>query len=1460
MGRADKLARLREARAAGSSRQVVEESDNDSQVDIYEEVDEDEYRKHKRDQLLQDDFIVDDNGEGYVETGADEWDNRNEYVSEDDDADTSTSKKEKKKPKVRKTASINSFFKPDTTDKKPKKVLDKGLVDDILDSFEVSASSSKKVSTPFGSLSRKDPFSSVRKPGSSPFGSSPSFTSKANLVKSRLALADDDEEDDDLGSASKRQKLSSDIDEPPTNDSIDYSISSPSKPQESAADISSPIKRVKAEESDSDEEVVVSRKSRIVTSKITKEVNLTATKEVKPKVEASSSPFRSANSSYTMSSSPAKSDSKLEADAFGDGSSLKMFWLDYAEVDGSLLLFGKAETSSGELASCMVQVNGMYRELYFLPRKFRRVSDDDEGSDEEETEDVPVTPQDVADEITPLLLQKYGISQLKYKAEHMKYAFELPGVPAEADYLKLLLPYKTPGSSGEQIPADLEGDTFNHVFGGNSSLFENFVVQRNVMGPCWLEIKNPEFDSIRNTSHCKVEVAVSAANKITPLSSQPAPPNLTLMGLSTQSVLNPKTNKQELVSISLATFNSVPQDIPYDNAPDSVITLVRPVGASTFPPGLTQTAQKDDFVLRTFPNEKTMLNYFCALVTRADPDVFVGHRLENISLDLLVHRLHEHKITTWSALGRRSRKAWPDRFGRIGGSGNNAFLIREVFHGRLLCDIANEMGQSLTGKCQSWDLPEMFQVVCRKKHTALEINYSKPQYSESADVFLSALKENAANVLITTEVAFRMQILSLSKQLTNLAGNAWAATLGGTRAGRNEFILLHEFSRKGYIVPDKEFKKQRPQAPVNADAEDDEAHQTTNKKARFQGGLVFEPEKGLHTNYVLVMDFNSLYPSIIQEFNICFTTVARSKEDEDVLPEVPEESTDQGVLPRLLAALVNRRREVKKLLKDPRATAVEKAQYDIKQQALKLTANSMYGCLGYVNSRFYAKPLAMLVTNKGREILMNTRQLAEGLGLRVVYGDTDSVMIDTGCKSYKEAVEIGEDFKIKVNERYRLLEIDIDNIFKKLLLHAKKKYAALNAVMVGDQEKVALEVKGLDMKRREYCELSKEISTHVLNKILGDQDSETALNEVYSYLSDMATKIKEHTITTTKFTINNRLSKDPTLYNSAADSLPHVQVALRLKKQGKVVKSGTVLSFIIVEPKDDEEAKLSPAARARPLAEVLSKNSGLVPDASYYLEKQIFAPVERILERIEGNDLVRLASTLGLDSRRYEARARASTSTANNALQPFESLIPDEERFRSCQFLKIQCSCGSSFPFGGLLASNDYQVVFAGIKCNKCSQVLPRLRITSQLERIIRAHISMYYTAWLVCDDQTCGNETRQISVYGRKCVSGTGRGKGCTGIMRYKYSDKDLYNQLLYFESIFDVEKAKKNQLKPLSTGEADVENRPRQIGQSELAALAEQNVELFGTCRNVVDKYLNECGRRYVDMGSFFKFMAQP
>jgi DNA polymerase alpha subunit A len=140
------------------------------------------------------------------------------------------------------------------------------------------------------------------------------------------------------------------------------------------------------------------------------------------------------------------------------------------------------------------------------------------------------------------------------------------------------------------------------------------------------------------------------------------------------------------------------------------------------------------------------------------------------------------------------------------------------------------------------------------------------------------------------------------------------------------------------------------------------------------------------------------------------------------------QNAPSGVLPTEIRKLVESRRAVKGILAKGVSKPEEKMLLNIRQMALKLTANSMYGCLGFSNSRFYAKHLAALVTGKlhcflinqifklylcsakGRDILMNTKSLVEKMGLDVVYGDTDSIMINTRSTNFDEVLKLG--FKV----------------------------------------------------------------------------------------------------------------------------------------------------------------------------------------------------------------------------------------------------------------------------------------------------------------------------------------------------------------------------------------------------------------------------------------------------------------
>ena len=335
----------------------------------------------------------------------------------------------------------------------------------------------------------------------------------------------------------------------------------------------------------------------------------------------------------------------------------------------------------------------------------------------------------------------------------------------------------------------------------------------------------------------------------------------------------------------------------------------------------------------------------------------------------------------------------------------------------------------------------------------------------------------------------KLQVIPLTKQLTNLSGNLWSRTRRGARAERIEYLLLHEFHMMKYILPEKKAfdnnsgggsKRSSGGRGGGGDGHVG-GRSRTRAKAAYAGGLVLEPKKGLYDTYILLLDFNSLYPSLIQEYNLCFTTIEWTKfmngqekvststttttsksskgkgkkgsnkkttnktkgsendnmvdgdtttQDVDVneveegsdgevdeeeenggenaatiatkaLPPLPDTGLPQGVLPRVIKTLVERRKGVKDLLKKEKNHATRQ-QLDIRQKALKLTANSMYGCLGFTFSRFYARPIAALVTAKGREALQRTVDLATNqLGLDIIYGDTDSVMINTNSTDLK---------------------------------------------------------------------------------------------------------------------------------------------------------------------------------------------------------------------------------------------------------------------------------------------------------------------------------------------------------------------------------------------------------------------------------------------------------------------------
>ncbi|KAK4921976.1 hypothetical protein LTR28_012685, partial [Elasticomyces elasticus] len=160
----------------------------------------------------------------------------------------------------------------------------------------------------------------------------------------------------------------------------------------------------------------------------------------------------------------------------------------------------------------------------------------------------------------------------------------------------------------------------------------------------------------------------------------------------------------------------------------------------------------------------------------------------------------------------------------------------------------------------------------------------------------------------------------------------------------------------------------------------------------------------------------------------------------------------------------------------------------------------------------------------------------------------------------------------------------------------------------------------------------------------------------------------------------------------------------------------------------------------------------------------------------------------------------------------------------------------------------------AGLACPRqgCNKVLSNLAVVTQLESQMRQHTARYYEAWLVCDDPACGNRTRQMSVYGHRCLGPKGLGYGCLGRMSFEYSEKQLYNQLLFLQSMFDVDKGletmTKDTAKGLSNGDTEDNEKTK--------VLAETNRARFATCQSVVKGYLDKSGWGWVSMDGLFGF----
>ena len=1073
-----------------------------------------------------------------------------------------------------------------------------------------------------------------------------------------------------------------------------------------------------------------------------------------------------------------KPDSGLPVDDFDK--TLPFYFLDAQDDIGSpgtVFLFGKVPTrrdpqtnvldpSLGTVSSCAV-VNNMQRCVFVVPRLEFTPQSLDESNELKTLEEkanakdaskadkvallkwLQVKTKPVKDELKKIMSER-GVDQYTMKPVYRKYCFERNDIPSGGQYV-IKLKYSYLNSA---LPSDIKGETFCGALGTQTNALEHLLVKSKIMRPSWLALHNAEIvpqatlkDKEAMKSWCKLEVnlqnghksvrnpTVEAIEALGLGGQQRDRPTVIVAALKLQTVVNHKTNANEICSASVVYLQDVRVDVGTDCRAKVTdmpcewekkarhFSLVRKLSGGNWPSGWEQHVANENktnnvakrtksIVLSAQADERGLLSILLARLSQIDADVICGHNVAGFDVDVLLNRLRENKVAHWSRIGRLKRTRFPNLSGGNQGTfgGGASIGALSCMSGRLLADTYLSARDLL--KEVSYTLTNLMKTQFDENRAEIP-HQDVPLQFNSTQTLWQLTKNSQTDAFYSLWLMLHLQALPLTRQLSNIAGNTWSKTLGHTRAQRVEFLFLHEFHKRKYMVPDRLSAKEKRRVQA-AEAKNGNGDKDVDDKKgpQYSGGLVLEPKKGLYDKYVLMLDFNSLYPSIIQEYDICFTTVKRGKDMAGLAPELPPPvlgkpgGENAAVLPQVICKLVQHRRAVKELLKKE-TNDVIKAQLDIRQLALKLTANSMYGCLGFSASRFYAKPLAELITGQGREILQSTVDLAQNLSYDVIYGDTDSIMINTNKDNLAEVHKVGQEVKREVNKRYKLLEIEMDGCYRSMLLLKKKKYAAVVVEPSMHEGKTIyverVEKKGLDTVRRDWCKLAKDVGDTCLDEIFKKRAVEDTVEKIHDALREARTKMVNNQVNLESYIVTKQLTKSPRDYPDA-NSQPHVKVALRRIEQGKQdgVNAGETVPYIIcceVKPEDEKDmtndaianGHASSKSGGKGLAErafhpeELQENPNLRVDLHYYLTQQLHPVISRLCAPIEGTDAARLADCLGLDASKFAARNVGADDDDMNANRYAACSLDDDAMYEKCEPLKLFASDGKTeFTFPGV--------------------------------------------------------------------------------------------------------------------------------------------------------------------------------
>ena len=489
----------------------------------------------------------------------------------------------------------------------------------------------------------------------------------------------------------------------------------------------------------------------------------------------------------------------------------------------------------------------------------------------------------------------------------------------------------------------------------------------------------------------------------------------------------------------------------------------------------------------------------------------------------------------------------------------NAATLRHGVHIDLYRTMSNRSFQiyAFSMKYTTFSLDDVSEALLGEK----KIDYGKPLGSLTAHELANYCYNDARLTLKLTTFGndLLMNLLIIISRIGRMPVDD-IARLGVSQWIRS--LLFYEHRRKGAIIP-RQQELQSRSAEVTGDA--------VIKNKKFRGGLVIDPVEGVHF-MVTVVDFASLYPSIIKVRNLSYETV-RCPHSECKSNTIPQTnhwvcSKKNGITALIIGSLRDLRvNYYKALSRSTNISGEERAQYTVIAQALKVILNASYGVMGADIFPLYFLPAAEATTAIGRHTIQETAKMCKEHNITVLYGDTDSLFLkDPTTEQIRRVIDTAK--------RIHSVDLEVDKEYRYCVLSNRKKN------YFGVTKSGNVDIKGLTGKKSHTPIFIKELFidiVSVLSEVHSMEEFVSAKKKVSDKISDVVTKMREGQIPVNDMAFNMTMSKNEDEYIKMTPQ--HVRAARILKtKTGRPAKRGDIISYI----KTSSSVGVKPAELAQP--------------------------------------------------------------------------------------------------------------------------------------------------------------------------------------------------------------------------------------------------------------------------------------